>query len=744
MKIIQSMAISIVAIGMVSVRAYPVGLKLEYSTYLGGSSYDGNDLAGIGGIAIDSNLCAYVTGVTGSSDFPISNPYQSSVAAALDIFISKLSSSGSSLIYSTYYGGGSYDWSFGIALDSDQCAYVSGDTGSNDFPIYSAYQSSYAGAGDAFLFKLSSSGSDIVFSTYFGGSYEDYSWDIALGPGNIIGIVGDTSSRDFPTYNAYQASYWAQGDAFVSCFASSGSSLEYSTYLGGEYTDYGLGVTIDTDACTYAVGGTGSDEFPIKSSYQATLNGGMNAYAVKLQSSGTELCYSTYIGGSWLDSGRDVVANSNGCIFVTGGAWSDNFPVCNAYQSTFGGGGYLYPGDAFISKLDSSGSRILYSTYLGGLDGDGGLGIALDSIGQAYIAGHTRSRNFPTVNPYQASYNEGTKDSFATCISSSGSFLIYSTYIGGSARDVGLNIALDSINSAYISGHTESMNFPTVNAYQSSYAGAIDAFVSKLKWEPTPTPTPISPIVTLECGDYDGDGTSEIAIFRPSVGSWRFRDLESTIFGREGDIPITGDYWGDGTSEIGVFRPATGSWLVRSLTRFAFGAGGDVPVPRDYDRDGKTDAAFFRAEEGLWSVRDLTEFYFGKAGDVPLPADYDGDEWMDTAIFRPSSGLWAVRNLTRLCFGTSGDIPVSADYDRDGTTEIAIYRPSTGLWAGVLSQEGPSRICLGIDGDIPVPANFDGGEWTQPAVFRPSSGLWAARNLTRCWFGMSGDLPVAK
>ncbi len=725
----------------------PAGLELEYSTYLGGSGYEGSAYAHIGGVAVDSESCAYVSGITGSVDFPTKGSYQSSHGSYSDVFIAKFASSGSSLAYSTYLGGSCDDRNFSCAIDSDKCIYITGATGSDDYPVRNPFQSTNSGSNDAFISKISSSGSELIYSTYIGGSNTDIGYDIAVASDGQPYIVGDTYSQDYPTYNAYQVSYgggdmWG-GDAFVSGLSANGSSLIYSSYLGGVGYDYGNGICNIEQSAYCAVGYSGSTDFPTCNPYQAFVSNMGDAFIAILSKNGSTMIASTYYGGSSYDSAYDV-ASCDGDIYVSGKTISYDFPIVNAYQCSYSGGSYLDPGDVFVARISSSGEQIMFSTYLGGNDGDNGTSISVDVSGNAYMAGCTKSHNFPTVSAYQSSIHPGEYDSFVLKLSSSGSRLIYSTYLGGSAEDRGENLAVDSLGCVYMSGSTESEDYPTIDAYQASYAGAIDTFVSKFRWEPSPTPTPILPIVTMENGDYDGDGTSEIAIFRPATGSWKLSELGSTIFGREGDIPISGDYWGDGTSEIGVFRPATGSWLVRSLTRFAFGAVGDVPVPRDYDQDGKTDAAFFRAREGLWSVRDLTDIYFGKAGDVPLPADYDGDGWIDAAVFRPSLGLWAVRGLTRKWWGTMGDIPAPADYDRDGTTEMAIYRPPTGLWAGILSQEGPSRICLGLDGDIPVPANFDGGEWTQPAVFRPSSGLWAARSLTRCWFGSSGDIPVTK
>jgi len=723
------------------------GLSLDYSTYLGGTSYEGHWYAAMGGIAVDSDGCAYVSGITASTDFPTLNPYQSRSSLYSDIFIVKTSSTGSDMIFSTYLGGSREDYDFSLIISLDKCPYVTGATASTDFPTINSYQPSYGGQVDAIVAKLSSSGSDLRYSTYLGGSDQEVGYDIALGFDESIHVIGDVYSSDFPTINAYQASFgggdiWG-GDAFVTGISPTGSSLVYSSYLGGSDWDAGRAVEIASDSSISTVGVTFSYDYPTLNAYQNYLSGTCDAFVSKLLPSGSNITFSTYFGGQDGDGAWDVVS-LNKTLIVTGGTFSIDFPTLNAYQSSYSG--IISPnlGDAFLTCIEPDSARVIFSTYLGGNGTEFGNGINASSNGEIYIIGWTSSENFPTAYAYQSSIAPGTEDAFASKISSSGSYLIYSTYLGGSGNDRGENLDIDSLGCVYMSGDTESVDFPTINAYQATYAGAIDAFVSKFRWEPSPTPTPISQIVTLDSGDYNGDGTSEIAIFRPSTGSWRLSNLGSTSFGKDGDIPISGDYWGDGTSEIGVFRPSTGSWLVRSLTRFAFGAAVNIPVPRDYDRDGDTDAAVFRPDEGLWSIRDLTDINFGKAGDVPLPADYDGDGWIEAAIFRPSSGLWAIRSLTQKWFGTAGDVPVPADYDLDGTTEIAVYRPSSGLWAGILTGDAQTRIRLGLEGDIPVPANFDGGDWTQPAVFRSSSGLWAIRNLTRVYFGATGDIPVTR
>jgi len=244
-------------------------------------------------------------------------------------------------------------------------------------------------------------------------------------------------------------------------------------------------------------------------------------------------------------------------------------------------------------------------------------------------------------------------------------------------------------------------------------------------------------------GDYDGDGTSDFAVFRPPNGLWAIRGLTRYYFGTNGDIPVPGDYLGDGTTKIGIFRSASGLWSFRTPThtyRAYFGGSGDRPVPADYDGDGTTNVAVYRPSSGLWAIEDVGRYYFGQSSDQPVPGLYDSAVGVEVAIFRPSTGLWALRSSgARGYFGRNGDIPVPGDYGGQGDWCAAIYRPSTGLWAAY----DRTRCYFGSSSDLPAPGRFRGGG-DEMTVFRPSTGLWAVRNSSRCYFGRGGDIPVTR
>ncbi len=240
-------------------------------------------------------------------------------------------------------------------------------------------------------------------------------------------------------------------------------------------------------------------------------------------------------------------------------------------------------------------------------------------------------------------------------------------------------------------------------------------------------------------GDYDGNGSAEITLFRPATGMWGIRGRSRFYFGGEGDDLVAADYSGDGTSDVAVFRGGRGLWVVRGLTRVYFGTAGDVPVPGDYGGDGTARIAVYRNRNGMWAVQGLTRWYFGSRHDRPVPGDYDGSGSWAPAVFRPANGLWAVRGVTRTYFGRLGDRPVPGDYTGSGGRSFGIFRPETGLWAiGEMT-----RIYYGSSVDIPVPGRYD-GDRDRPAVFRSGSGLWAVRGWTRTYFGRTTDLPATR
>ncbi|MGY1635472.1 pectinesterase family protein [Geodermatophilus sp. SYSU D00742] len=238
--------------------------------------------------------------------------------------------------------------------------------------------------------------------------------------------------------------------------------------------------------------------------------------------------------------------------------------------------------------------------------------------------------------------------------------------------------------------------------------------------------------------DFDGDGASDIGVFRDTEGRFHINGTDSPSWGGAGDVNVSADYDGDGTADVSVFRPTTGQWFVQDGPSTYWGGQGDVPVPADHDGDGTADIAVFRPATGQWFVQDGPSTYWGGQGDVPVPADYDGDGTADIAVFRPTTGQWFVQDGPSTYWGGQGDVPVPADYDGDGTADIAVFRPTTGQW---FVQDGPSTY-WGGQGDVPVPADYDGDGTADIAAFRPTTGQWFVDGQPTTWWGGTGDQPL--
>jgi hypothetical protein len=338
------------------------------------------------------------------------------------------------LSYSTFLGGSGNDGSGDIAVDAAGNAYVIGSTDSLNFPTTNGFDSNYnGGREDAVVTKLNAAGSALVYSTYLGGGGSDVNSGLGIAvdsAGNAY-VTGSTSSRNFPVANPLQATYAGGSfDAFVTKISPTGSALIYSTYLGGGTEadvgiaggDSGNAIALDTTGNAYVIGYTNSPNFPTANALQATYGGGvLDVIVTKLNPTGSALIYSTFLGGNGNDAGNDIAVDSAGNAYLTEQAGS-NFPTANAFDSTFGGGSL----DGFVTKLNPAGSALAYSTYLGGTGFDNSLGIAVDVAGNAYVTGVT-GPNFPIANPIQGVYGGGANDAFVTKFNSTGNGLIYST-----------------------------------------------------------------------------------------------------------------------------------------------------------------------------------------------------------------------------------------------------------------------------------------------------------------------------
>jgi hypothetical protein len=498
-------------------KALVIDPTLTYSTYLGGSAED--DLFAA---AADSSGNAYVAGQTFSTNFPVVNAYESTnpTGGVVTVgFVSEVNAAGSALVFSTYFGGSGSslggDSADGVAVDASGNVYVTGGTVSSNFPVtLNAYQTQLGGLGsaaqNAFLSVFSPGGLSLTYSTYLGGSISDLGVGVAVDNGGNAYVGGVAISPDFPvTTNAFQLNLnSASSNGFlskISTTSTGAASLAYSTFIGGSssstnsvnllnvaLSDAAFGVAIDGSGDAFVTGQTTSIDFPVSSSgaFQSTYAGGnADGFVIELNTvtGGAGLSiYSTYLGGSQTDAGSQVAIDSAGDAYVVGTTNSSNFPTLNAPQSTLGG-----LTDAFITELKTGGASLAYSTFAGGSSGDYGLGIAVDSSGQAYVAGSTFSSNYPvTSGAFQTTNNAlglGQTNAFVTIApANGGSSFVYSTYFGGSGAsdaafkgDSAYGIAVDTSSNIYLGGITASSNFPTMNPLQGSLAGLDDGFVAK-------------------------------------------------------------------------------------------------------------------------------------------------------------------------------------------------------------------------------------------------------------------------
>jgi hypothetical protein len=307
------------------------GTALVYATYLGGSGADWGT-----GIAVDSAGDAYITGGTGSSNFPTHTPLQAANAGTANAFVAKLNAAGNALVYSTYLGGGNYDYASGIAIDGSGNAYITGTTHSSNFPTHTPLQAANAGITDAFVAKLNPAGTALVYATYLGGSNTDMGNGIAVDSSGNAYITGSTTSSNFPTHTPLQAANAGITDAFVAKLNAAGTALVYSTYLGGNGTDRGTDIAVDSSGNAYITGSTTSSNFPSLIPLQAANAGGNDAFVAKLNAAGSALLYSDYLGGKSNDWGSGIACDGTGNIYVTGATASSDFPTSHPIQ-TYGG-----------------------------------------------------------------------------------------------------------------------------------------------------------------------------------------------------------------------------------------------------------------------------------------------------------------------------------------------------------------------------------------------------------------------
>jgi uncharacterized protein (TIGR03437 family) len=468
--------------------------SLVFSTYMGGTQYSGLD-----SVVVDALGNSYTTGWSDSPDYPVLPAGSSSFRGGSDdIVVSKFDPDGK-LLFSTYIGGSAEDEAYVIAFDPNGNLLLTGETQSSNFPIYPAkvFQGTGTNIGDdtAFALKLDPNG-NILGSTYIGGhtpnnACQDHfneGFGIASDPSGNVYVVGQTCTTDFPTVNPIQKTVQGYYACFVTELDPSFGAAIYSTYLGGSTDDYCDAVTVDKNGDAFVTGGTLSSNLGTKGAYQPQFAGGSrsgDAFLAKLTPNGQSIAFYTYLGGSQDDEGLGITLDVNGNIYLTGYTQSVNFPVLNPMQATFGGGIGTMPdgnsaGDVFISELDPTGSKLLYSTYFGSSGLEAAYGIVVDSAGDIYVAGDTTSTDLKTTaGAVQATYGGG-QDSFILELAPGGGSIKYLSYLGGSQIDGAYGFAVSSTGNIYLAGHTASANFPLANALNASLTGNEAGFLAMI------------------------------------------------------------------------------------------------------------------------------------------------------------------------------------------------------------------------------------------------------------------------
>jgi hypothetical protein len=459
---------------------------LSYSTFLGGKSEDqAND------IAVDKLGCIYITGRTKSTKLyeEVDGAYKSYIGKKSfqgDAYVAKLAPDGKSLMYFTYLGGKGDDSAFGIAVDDAGAVYLTGLTASVDFPTTpNAFQADMKGSKDeftsvypyeAFVAKLAPSGAELVYATYLGGSLEDQGIDIVVDSLGSAYVTGATSSIDFPTKLPLSAFSGAK-DAFVSKLDPSGSALVFSTYIGGSAFDSAEGIDLTPDGQVVLGGLTDSWDFPTKNAWQAQNFGAFDAFLCMLSPDGANLLYATYIGGTADDYIFRLDVDPLGKIHIAGQTLSVDFPVINAIQPTYGGGG----SDAFVAQTSPAASDFEYITFWGGRRYDAAWDIMANQNGETYVVGATTSSDFPTLGTIHKKIGD-SDDAFVTKFSQDGLSAQFSTFWGGSGIDVAYGCDLAPSGNVTITGPTSAKSkfHTTLDSLQSKYGGSLsDAFITQ-------------------------------------------------------------------------------------------------------------------------------------------------------------------------------------------------------------------------------------------------------------------------
>jgi hypothetical protein len=764
---------------------------LQFSSYWGGNGDES-----ITAVAFGSDDSVFVAGWTLSSNLPVANSAQNANRGATDGFVAKLSRTGQSLIWATFFGGSGDDRIQSMVVDSAGRPVVAGWTSSSNFPLQTPLKSTLGGASDAFVARVASIGSYLEFSTYYGGSAADSFNAVAVDSSGIY-LGGQTLSSDFPTLNAAQSARAGGQDGTLVKLDASGVSTLFSSYFGGAQDDAVNAVAVCQQQL-FAGGATLSSNLPVSGG--TAYRGGMDGFLVRLNAAGSAISGSTYVGGTGGSAAAPEAVNAvqvtSNCEAVAGGVTpSSDFPVLNGAQPGFSGGG----SDGFVVKYAATSfSSVQWSTLLGGSGYDSVLGLVVRPSGQVIAVGTTGSGNFPLLNPVQATHG-GMYDAFVTVYQASGS-VAFSTFWGGAGSDAAYGAANGKFDgsSILIGGSTGSANFPvsaaympatdtlTPNGFFASFtltggavhprdkAGyfrqggfALDK-TGDFSWNAGDTAFPFGMSTDIPvAGDWTGNGQFRVGVFRGGVwyvdingdGNWTWGVDQYYYYGIPGDLPVVGDWTGDGRSKIGVYRPSTGVWYLdydgnNAWTNFQdriiqWGAPDDLPVVGDWTGSGASKIGLYKT---------------GKRTVVLNWADSANPSGTTYSVYRAASSCSGSPSYTKIASGigartyTDGSLvpgsycyAVTASYNGQesarSTAVSASFTSPTVNW--LLDTNGDFTFTAGVDtqlllgtlGDLPAAMNLD-LQRTEPVLFRPSTGAWISVSGILGYFGYPGDVPI--
>jgi len=749
---------------------------LIYCGFIGGSGDDGGY-----GIAVDGSGNVYIAGDTFSSEssFPEMVGPDLTYNGNFDAFVAKINPAGTGLIYCGYIGGAGDDFGNALAVDATGAAYVTGITTSDQssFPVAVGPDLTYAGGlYDAYIAKVNSGGTSLVYCGYIGGTGDDETFGVAVdnsGNAYVPGLT-DSTQASFPVVGGPDLTHNGNYDGFIAKINASGSAFVYSGYVGGEAFDSVNEVAVDGSGAVYMVGTTASTQttFPVIVGPDLTHNGTYDAYVAKLNSSGTSFVYCGYVGGSDYDSAYKIFVDGSGCSYISGYAKSTQttFPVLGGPDLTHNG-----DWDAFVAKVKSDGTGLDFCGYIGGSGTDFGRDVAADNSGNIYVCGYTNSTEatFPILVGPDLTHNGGN-DGFVAKILPGGLGLGFCGYVGGAAEDRCTEIALDQAGNIYIAGTTYSTetSFPVAVGPDLTANGGSDAFVAKIVEEPIWKPK-------HAVGDFDGDGADEAAvdfgatgIYLYDGGAWTqissanpesllaaqvdadpadeiLADLGSSglwlwnagAWGQLSGVNVegmaTGDVDADGADEVVGDFGAVGMWLYNggSWSQLS-GVNADFIDCANLDGTGGEEIVGDFGATGLWIWNSgaWTQLS-GVNADYVAFGNTNGMAGEELIGDFGATGLWlwsSGSGWTQLS-GVNADFMIAGDVDNNGDDEIFGDFAGTGLW---LWDSGLWTQLSGVNADFMIRADVDGNGDDEVIGDFGAIGLWLVNGVS--WTQLSG------